>query len=63
MERASVINPEFQIKMLNDDGMLDLKQIELESELEKQLSESRIKKMLDSFNEDKNDSNKMLEES
>ena len=63
LERSSVINPEFQIKMLNDDGMLDLKQIELESELEKQLSESRIKKMLDSFNEDNNDSNKMLEES
>jgi hypothetical protein len=63
LERTPVINPEFQLSMLNDDGMLDLKRIELENELEKQLSESRIKKMLDSFNEDKNDSNKMLEES
>ena len=61
LERPSVINPEFQLKMLNDDGMLDLKQIELESELEKQLSESRIKKMLDSYTEDNSGGSKMLD--
>ena len=29
LERPAVINPAFQVKMLNDDGMFDMKQLEL----------------------------------
>lgn len=47
LERQSLLNPEFQVKMLNNDGMLDIKQIELNMELEKQIDSGRVKKLLD----------------
>ena len=55
LERPAVINPAFQVKMLNDDGMFDMKQLELDSELEKQLSEPRIRKLLEAIEKDKSD--------
>ena len=55
LERTALINPEFQVKMLNDDGMFDMKQLELDSELEKQLSEPRIRKLLEAIEKDKSD--------
>ena len=55
LERPAVINPAFQVKMLNDDGMFDMKQLELDSELEKQLSEPRIRKLLEALEKDNKD--------
>lgn len=55
LERTALINPEFQVKMLNDDGMFDMKQLELDSELEKQLSEPRIRKLLEALEKDNKD--------
>jgi len=55
LERPALINPEFQVKMLNDDGMFDMKQLELDSELEKQLSEPRIRKLLEALENDNKD--------
>ena len=55
LERPALINPEFQVKMLNDDGMFDMKQLELDSELEKQLSEPRIRKLLEAMERDNRD--------
>jgi len=52
MERQALIDPEFQVKVLNDDGMFDMKQIELNNEIEKQLGDGRVKKLLDQL-EDK----------
>tara|TARA_R100000008_G_scaffold16408_1_gene8078 strand:+ start:5851 stop:6684 length:834 start_codon:yes stop_codon:yes gene_type:complete len=46
MERQALIDPEFQLKVLNDDGMFDMKQIELNNEIEKQLGDGRVKKIL-----------------
>ena len=55
LERPALINPAFQVKMLNDDGMFDMKQLELDSELEKQLSEPRIRKLLEALENDNKD--------
>ncbi len=55
LERPALINPEFQIKMLNDDGMFNMKQLELDSELEKQLSEPRIRKLIEALEHDNRD--------
>ena len=51
MERQALIDPEFQVKVLNDDGMFDMKQIELNNEIEKQLGDGRVKKLLDQLND------------
>jgi len=53
LEAQPVINPDFQVKMLNDDGLFDLKRIELEQEVAKQLRAPAIKKLLEDIERDK----------
>ena len=53
LERPALINPAFQVKMLNDDGLFDLKRIELEQEVSKQLRAPAIKKLLEDIERDK----------
>ena len=53
LEAQPVINPDFQVKMLNDDGLFDLKRIELEQEVAKQLRTPAIKKLLEDIEKDK----------